>query len=146
MSAATETLDQILNLIVKKVLEEREAGSLLQAYIDELEEDWEENHGGLPVWESLAGRERWQTQTFGMLHCPNVEKVMADTFVSVYRKLVQHPVTREEALEAFEFPHFGFPDHNVPESVAVAVATALAERDAVETNVMREWAKSRQQP
>lgn len=141
---------QILSMIVRKALDERNVDALVVAYREEIEEEFEETHeaeDGPPApWETEAEHKKWQTKTFGILHKPNdVEKVMSDTYVATYRRLVGHPVSREQALEVFMFPLPGFPEEGVPKAVAVAVAEALARRDAAEANQMREWAKERYQ-
>jgi len=137
--------DQILGLIVKKALTERNTEALVQAYVAELEEDWEESHEDADEapWQSDAEHAKWLTKTFGILHKPHeVEQVMADAFVETYRHLVRHSVSRAEALDVFMFPLPGFPDQGVPKTIAVAVAQALARRDAAEANQMHEWAKA----
>lgn len=140
---------QILDLIVAKALQRRSSEALVRAYLDELQEDWEEDNEGddPPPQESVADHDKWLVRTFGLiLNSQTLERVMADAFVRKYRQIIRHPVTREEVLEVFEFPIEGFPSDYAPRTIAVAVAEALATRDAMEANQLHEWAKARHAP
>lgn len=125
---------QILHLIVDKAMHERNVHSLVNAYVDELEEEWEEAHEDDDQRpETVADHDKWLTKTFGILHTSDdVEQAMANAFAATYRRLVKHPVSLEETLDVFIFPIPGFPTTGVPKAVAVEVAQAMARRDAAE--------------
>lgn len=135
---------QILQLIVQKALLDRNTEALVEAYFDELREDWEdENEGEDPAPNTLSDHNQWLTRVFGILHSePDVFRVMSDTYAATYRRLVKHTVSHGAAVEAFMFP-LGFPTRRVPKVVAVAVAEAVARQDAAEANHMRDLAQAR---
>jgi len=132
---------QILQLIVQKALDDRNTEALVEAYFDELREDWGDgNEGEDPEpGGTSSDHNQWLTRVFGILHSePDVFRVMSDTYAAIYRRLVKHTVSHGAAVEAFMFP-LGFPTRRVPKVVAVAVAEAMARRDAAEANQMRVW-------
>lgn len=129
---ASQSRSQILELIVEKALNERTTVSLVRAFVDSLKEDWEEETDD--VFDPLPHN----FKAIGVIEkASEIERVMVDAFVARYRKRLDHPVTREEALDVFMYPLAGFPDEEVPREVAVAVAQAFADRDAREANAMR---------
>lgn len=128
---ASQSRAQILDLIIQKVLHERRCDGLVQAYVDSLVEDWEEaaseefdptpqNFNKIGILRSLA----------------KIEKVMAEAYVDRYRGRLDHPVDEDTAMEVWMYPD-PFPEDRVPVEVAVAVAEAIADRDAAEGNAMR---------
>jgi hypothetical protein len=139
----TASRSAILKLIIKGALDERSVKSLVDAYIDDLLEDQDD---GLAEDPDLRHRLLSDAlETLGIVERPEaVEKLMQDSYVARYRRGLDYPISRERALEVFAFPQ-GFPEKMVPQEVVTAVAQALADRDATEANLMREYAWRRQQ-
>ena len=139
------TTSQILSLIVKKVLDGRSVYALVMAYKDEQRETWEEEDDGSdPEPASQSEEKAWRTRVFGILHTEReIERVMSEAYVRTYRHYLKHPLSKQEALQVFEFPPPGFPIEEVPRDIVIAVATALARRDAADANALRDMAIQR---
>jgi len=124
----------ILPLIIKAVLADRTAVSLVRAYMDAVVEDLEEESEAdetSPQWD------RFLKQQLSMVEGDRaVEDTMGDIYQREYRRLMTHPVSREEALEVFEFPR-GLPNE-MPKKLIEAIALAMAKRDAREASSLRE--------
>ncbi len=130
---ATHTVD-ILEVILRKAVSDKNFSSLVQAYNDELIEEWEEDNGEQPGG-SVAENEAWQKATFGMLISRNeIETAFTAAYVPTYRRIVQGASVRD-AMGVMDMSP-GMPSSHVPRAVVKAVAEAVARRDAVEANAL----------
>jgi hypothetical protein len=138
--------EDILPLIIKGILRNRNVENLVSAYIDAALENYLEQHNDddTPPGDSTARYEAWMKQKLGILYGDNeVEAALLDSYVQTYRDLVPR-VSVAQAREVFLYPR-GLPSSKpTPRSVAQAVGRELAVQDADNTNAMRELARSRQ--
>lgn len=130
MPKPTETQAAILDLIIQGVLAERRVESLVEAYLDDLGDDLEAETGCEPD-------SRADFEALGVVcDAADLEALMQERYCRRYCEMVRHPVSSEQALEVFQYPLPGFPEERVPRHVVLAVARALADRDAREANAM----------
>lgn len=133
---------RIVDLIVQQVLRERETKPLMEAWISDAIEDWQEDTEDEPPGDSMTEYNRWLEQEIGVLLDKNdIEKSLQTAYVDLYRKLVRG-TSQASALEVFDYPDI-IPDARVPKEVAVAIGEAMAKRDAVDAIALKELAQER---
>lgn len=124
--------NSILNLIVKGVLAERNVTSLVDAYIDAVKDDFEEEYGTPP--ESFSD-DRW-LDTHGILKADAAERIAQKIYFREYKRRARW----SDPAEVFEWPEVQGRGKRTPKDVAEAVAYALAIRDGAEAKELRERA------
>lgn len=138
----TASAASILKLIVDKALDGRSVDSLVNAYIDDAVEAWEDDNGAAPSFETTREHDAWRRETFGIIaDALDIEKAFEAVYIPLYRKLTG--ASAQSAREVMELPD-GLPRVVVPKAVLDAVAVAQARRDAAEANALRDLARSRQ--
>ena len=129
----------ILGLIVRKALDGRRIDTLIDAYVDEVTEDWEDENGPVPQ-SGVSEHKEWQQSTLGMLFPPDeAEAAFKAIYVPLYRRLVRG-ASEHEALSVMEMPD-AFYQRPVPKAVVREVALASARRDAAEARALYERAR-----
>lgn len=133
------TAESILRLIVKQLARERDASSLVQAYLDEVREDWEEGDRAWPDLTS-AQHDAWMKAELDILSDQrDMEKRFADRYVSEYIRRVRG-TSRANAMEVMDPPNF---PPRIPGAALDQLATTLAMQDATDALALREMALSR---
>ena len=123
--------------IVDRILRGRSATSLIQAEIDDLYDDYEEDDS-LPNFDSVAEKEDWEEKNLGILHGADIEKILRDTYVSEYRRRTR--VDERTALEVFDPPRL---PHAIVGKTLRVIAVAMATDDAEDYQALREMALTR---
>ena len=140
---ASADQSQLLNMIVKRALDVKDTRPLIRAYVSAAREDFEEENE-----ENLSDNSKEFDKAFDehirMVKSEGaVEKLFEETFARVYRTRAGGTVG--EALEAMDTSVTDrFYDDEIPSDIVVAVATALARRDAAEAIALRDEFRRRQ--
>jgi hypothetical protein len=132
----------ILNLILQKVRDERSVTSLVAAYNTNLEEDWEDEHGSPPPFDSLQEKERWDEKELGILaSAAKIESEYQKAYVETYLKRISW-ADRQTALEVMDYPS-RLPREGLALTVLRAIARDRATQDAQDALAMRGMAQAR---
>jgi len=120
-SIIASTTGRLLGLIVDKVIEDRNPKALIEAYTEEVIDDFEEEEGD----HADPGSDRFY-RDLGFLKENDAEKVAQKIYVKAYRRVFRdsHP------LEGWEWPGYNYDLPNwIHRKIAEAIGLALGGRD-----------------
>ncbi len=133
--------DTILRVIVQKALAGRSFEALVNAYVEEMIEDLEEDHEEVQPAE-IAKVGPWLKKHGILTERRDIEQRYIATYVPLYRRLTR--ASESQAKEVLDMPSRILSIANVPVAVIDGIASTQARNDADDAIALRELALQRQ--
>jgi hypothetical protein len=139
-ASTTKSLQQ---LIVQAITRGRSFKGLMHAYIEAVQEDYEEEHGErVPDPPEDRAHQSWYAQHLGFLFTPDdIERAVQKAHAKVYCPLTG--TNPSDAAEVFTLPDDFVHQSGIPLELAEAIGAGLARQDAQDALALRQEAQRR---